>query len=75
MPKRLSLDKRKRRQERDSGPSASSPVTCVSHAFRASLYEKNEAPKEEADFKGCERNNMMKHGAIVARVHEKGCSH
>ena len=48
-----------KRREGENGPCASSPVTCVSHAFRARLYTKNEAPEKEADFKGCERNNMV----------------
>ena len=41
-----------------TGLCASSPVTRVSHAFRAGLCAKNEASEEEADFRGCERNDI-----------------
>ena len=43
----------------ENGPCASSPVTRVLHAFRASLYVKNEAPEEEVDLEGYERNDMV----------------
>ena len=49
---------RKGRREGENGPCTSSPVTRVSHTFRARLYAKNEASEEEADFVGCERNDI-----------------
>ena len=49
---------RKGRREGENGLSVSSPVTHVSHAFRARLCAKNEASEEEADFGGCERNDI-----------------
>ena len=45
----LSLSMRAKGRKGENGPCASSPVTRVSHAFRASLYAKNEAPEEEVD--------------------------
>ena len=49
---------RKGRREGENGPCASSPITRVSHAFRARLCAKNEASEEETDFRGCERNDI-----------------
>ena len=48
----------KGRREGENGPCASSPITRVSHAFRARLCAKNEASEEETDFRGCERNDI-----------------
>ena len=43
-----------------------------SHWFRARLCAKNEAPEEEADFRGCVRNDMV----ILWRGYlKKGCVH
>ena len=55
----LSLSMRAKGRKGENGPCASSPVTRVSHAFRASLYVKNEAPEEEVDLEGYERNDMV----------------
>ena len=49
----------KGRREGENEPCASSPVTRVSHAFRSRLRAKNEASEEEADFRGCERNDIL----------------
>ena len=49
---------RKGRREGDNGPCSSSPITRVSHAFRALLCAKNEASEEEGDLRGCERNDI-----------------
>ena len=49
---------RKGRREEENGPCASSPVTRVSHSFRALLCAKNEASEKEADFRGCETNGI-----------------
>jgi len=63
---------REGRREGENGPCASSPVTRVSHAFRARLCAKNEAPEEEADLRGCVRNDMV----IFWRGYlKKGCVH
>ena len=49
---------RKGRREEENGPCPSSPVTRMSHAFRALLCAKNEASEEEAYFRGWERNDI-----------------
>ena len=49
---------RKGRWEGENRPCSSSPVTRVSQAFRARLSAKNEVSEEEADFRGCERNDI-----------------
>ena len=37
----------------------------MSHAFRARLCAKNEASEEEADFRGCERNDIWWYSLFI----------